>query len=409
MNKLLSVKYIPAFFLTAFIWAQWLSYRVQPPFFMVSIPLILSSFYIIFVTSKFFFDNKLDLKSKRKQEYYFFLLIQIYGIYSLVKLLFVPSPFDFLREILWVLSANYLSGIILFVGDRNVLKPILNVMCRYLSLIVLLYVFIMGYGLNVLDSFVFFIPFVEFLPKRRKWIVYLAIFFAIIMPGQRMALLRMASIVLFYLLFRFDILTQKRILKLLQCTLSILPIIFLILALTDTFNIFNIEEFSEKDIQYKGEELFADSRTDLFRESIKSALDNNYIGFGRSFGYGYDSEWWIQRHDVPQRNSEVFMLNIFTWMGILGVIAHMLIFIVASHKAIHSSNNKYMRFIGFLVIIQWVLCWVENSNSYITMSILFMWLEVGWALSPYWRNLSDWEFEEEIRDAFNINHKILVS
>lgn len=409
MNKLLSVKYIPFFFLTAFIWAQWMSYRVTLPFFVISVPLILSSIYIILLTSKYFICNKLYLKSQRKLEYCFFLLIQMYGLFTIVKLFFVPSPFDFLRNILWVLSASYVSGIILFIGDRNILKPILHLMCRYLSFIVLIYVLIMAYGLNVLDSFVFFIPFVEFLPSKRKWIVYLAIIFAFIMPGQRMALLRMASVFLFYLLFRFDILTKQSVLKSLHFIFSLIPIVFLILALTDTFNIFSIEELYDQDIEYKGEELLADSRTDLFKEAIDSALNNHYVLFGRSFGYGYDSEWWLLRHGIPQRISEVFVLNIFTWMGILGVVAHMLIFIVASHKAIYSSNNKYIRFIGLLVIIQWILCWVENCNSYITMSILFMWLEVGWALSPYWRSLSDKEFEEELRDAFNINHKIIVS
>ena len=75
-----------------------------------------------------------------------------------------------------------------------------------------------------------------------------------------------------------------------------IPFIFFTLGVTNTFNIFKIEEELGLEDKYtlansKGTEYSAliDTRTFLYAEEISSAINNNYVILGRSIARGYDS------------------------------------------------------------------------------------------------------------------------
>ena len=166
----------------------------------------------------------------------------------------------------------------------------------------------------------------------------------------------------------------------------------------------------DKSLSYGNEALMEDTRTLLFQEALLSSIKDDYMWLGRSFSRGYDSEFQTGRaeknetgatYDITERNSEVFIVNIYTWMGVTGVALFFILFIRAGYFAIYKSKNKYMKLIGLCVAVQWIFCWIENCNVTVTEEIFILWTMVAMCLSPYWRGLSDREFEKAIRSAFN--------
>lgn len=76
-----------------------------------------------------------------------------------------------------------------------------------------------------------------------------------------------------------------------------------------------------------------DTRTFLYEEALSSAVNNQYLIWGRTPAYGMDSPF-VQSFDdadyvgmaltikgkMPQRICEAFIPNIITWCGILGFL-----------------------------------------------------------------------------------------
>ena len=85
-------------------------------------------------------------------------------------------------------------------------------------------------------------------------------------------------------------------------------------------------------------------------------------------------------------------------MGTFGVVLFFLVFAYASNLAISQSRNRYMPVVGLFVSIQWVVCWIENSNGWISIDVFFMFLQISMCMSSYWRNLTDEEFEYNMRN-----------
>ena len=138
-----------------------------------------------------------------------------------------------------------------------------------------------------------------------------------------MALLRILIALFFFILFEFDILKNKIVLNIVNILLLLLPIISFVSAATGGFNPMATDQYIGQT-NYGNESLVDDTRTLLYQEAINSSLENGYVVWGRTFGYGYDSDWQTIRNDInknviAQRNAEVFIINIYTWMGLMGV------------------------------------------------------------------------------------------
>lgn len=171
--------------------------------------------------------------------------------------------------------------------------------------------------------------------------------------------------------------------------LFILPIIFLILGLVGKFNIF----------QYTGDAddvMFADTRTLVYEETVKSALNNDYVLYGRSFAHGYDSSFEVQfmklgNADTAERYAEVCICNIFTWMGLVGLIIYAFVIFAAIYYALFKSRNIYMMVIGLLLSTRWIVNFIEDINNIDPLNIsLFMLIAL--CLNPRLLNMNDSEF-----------------
>lgn len=185
------------------------------------------------------------------------------------------------------------------------------------------------------------------------------------------------------------------------------PVLFMALALTGQFNILNIGE--EMGWEYRVDDgsgghkdYFADDRTGLFEEAIESAIDMDYVWCGHSLARGYKSHIFGKGIDRliglsrgERGTSEVCVINIFTYMGVIGLALFMILFLKAIHNAIWYSQSRYMKIIGLLVAFRWFYCWLEEYQRYDT-NTLILFLMVGMCYSPYFLNMNDEDFKEFI-------------
>lgn len=198
--------------------------------------------------------------------------------------------------------------------------------------------------------------------------------------------------------------TTDRYIRKIAIGLLFAPFLLFTLATTGIFNILNIgqEMGWEHEITTAAgaqKDIFSDTRTGLYIEVIESSIKNDYYIFGRSLARGYDTSVFSAMiskslgFEYHERGaSETGILNIYTYMGIIGVLLFFLIFFRAVTKAVFHSNNRYIPIIGFFIAFRWAYSWVEEYQRF-DFSYIFMWILVGMCLSTDFREMDDEDFE----------------
>jgi hypothetical protein len=274
----------------------------------------------------------------------------------------------------------------------------------------------------------FFLPllllyllFISIIPNKSKWILLIFTFFIIFIcykSGARSHVLKFGVALLLGLSLYFKSLPfYLKAIKFGRISLLFAPIILFILAITNIFNVFKMDEYISGDYSIQtldadGNEaessLVADTRTFLYEEAIISAIKNNYVIMGRSFARGYDSYFQVGRSeragrvvntDTVDRISEVAIINIFTWMGVVGVILYFFIFVKATELAIYNSNNVYIKIVGLYVSFRWCYGWVEDFQR-LDISTLTLWMLLALCFSKTFRKFNDHEFSTYIKSIF---------
>lgn len=190
------------------------------------------------------------------------------------------------------------------------------------------------------------------------------------------------------------------------------PFVFSYLLLTDEYNVFQMEEFLGEDTYYltdtqTGEQvsLVTDTRTFIYEEELSSAIRNDYVIQGRSMARGYESpffSWMVEEqmygdfHAGERYASEVSILNVFNYFGLIGVTLYFIIFWFATKKALFESKNVYLKIIGLYVSFRWTFAFVEDFSRF-DLNMLFLWIMIGICYSPYWRELSDEDIKKWVR------------
>ena len=178
------------------------------------------------------------------------------------------------------------------------------------------------------------------------------------------------------------------------------------LAATGRFNI--LEDMSSsnegKHMTVVGDEeqdLSDDTRTFIYIEVIQSAIDNNYILFGNTPARGNYSESFVageyaMNEDLTGKGerhaNELVHLNIFTWLGLVGLILYSIIYLQSSYYAVFRSNSVYMKLIGCTIAFHWVYGWIEDYNSF-TVQNIWLWMMIGMGLSSKFRKMEDKQFK----------------
>jgi hypothetical protein len=268
-----------------------------------------------------------------------------------------------------------------------------------------------AYGFYLIP-FSFFLLFLPACTLRWK-IIILTIAIMVIFSDltARSTVIRFIVPIILSPIFYLKLLIPNTLLDLARKLLLILPIVLFILAATDTFNIFKMDDYIEGKYEVTVLEtaewqdsgnLKADTRTLLYTEVFKSAEKNNSWLIGRSLARGNESLAFGLNDETGrgERNgNEASILNIFTWTGLVGVFLYFMAFYKASYLAINRSNNIYVKILGLFVAFRWVYAWVEDFNSF-SLNYILLWLMIGMCFSKSFRAMTNKEFESWVRGIF---------
>jgi hypothetical protein len=216
--------------------------------------------------------------------------------------------------------------------------------------------------------------------------------------------------------FRFFIAADK-IIIIARKVLLFMPWLFFGLAVSGIFNVFNINEYVnvDKKTDVGGadyEDLTADSRSFIYEDVLRSAMKYDYWLLGRSPARGNETStlgFIKEGMEVTGRKerlrNEANMTNVFTWLGIVGVVLYFLIFYKATYLAIHRSNNIFTKLIGLYVAFRWVYAWVEDYYEF-DMNSFTIWVMVGVCFSESFRRMNNLEVKLWVRGIFSKKYSV---
>jgi hypothetical protein len=229
--------------------------------------------------------------------------------------------------------------------------------------------------------------------------------------GARSSVIKFMFPLLLSICFYFRYFVGTRMLSFVSKVFFILPLVFLILGYSNTFNIFNFNEYLEPNqagnyssIDWRDADIAvtADTRSGLYKEVYFSSNVYESWLVGRSPSKGNLSSLfgYLDVNGRGERYSnEVAVLNIITWTGIIGLILYTLVFYYASKVAILYSNNYYIKLIGVYISFRWAYSWVEDFTSF-NVGFVLLWLVIGMCYSSEFRQMSDVSFQKWIDGIF---------
>lgn len=202
-------------------------------------------------------------------------------------------------------------------------------------------------------------------------------------------------------------------LKISHWTLFITPIVLLFLGLTGQFNVFKGLEKSQSGYveekivngELQSENLSQDTRTDIYVEIITSAIDNNYVLWGRTPARGNDSELFAAFAesaglDKSERHrNEIGLTNVFTWLGLIGLILYCFIYFKSSYLGMYKSNNIFSKLIAVYVAFRFAYGWVEDVGEF-RISSISLWMLISIGFSESFRRMTDNEFKIWVQSVF---------
>lgn len=264
--------------------------------------------------------------------------------------------------------------------------------------------------------------FLPCLPTKWKIIIGgLLLGMLLVSLGARSQVIKSAVVLLMAIGYYFRKHINENILKFAHWIFYIGTIILLILGISGQFNIFqdlssNRGKYTEKK-KVNGvvteEDLATDTRSFIYEEVIYSAIKHNYILFGRTPARGNDSMFFEDIYQARQHNNklerhknELCHTNVFTWLGLVGIVLYSLIYLCASYLAVYRSRSFAMKLIGCFIAFRWMFGWIEDANLF-NISNIALWILISMGLSTQFREMTDIEFQRWIRCIFPKKRNIL--
>lgn len=290
---------------------------------------------------------------------------------------------------------------------------ILNITLKYwfkyaIILFIILTPFLMKGAYHLFLAPLFLIScFLPILPKKWKIIcVTLLVTMLFIDLSARSQVIKSGIVLLFACGIYAHRFIPNNVIKIIHGAFYIIPIVLLYLGISGTFNIFeDLSSYQGKYVEKKvengefvEEDLSTDTRTFIYVEVIESALKHNYIICGRTPARGNDTIFFEDNDMIKTGKNERFMnetchTNIFTWLGLIGVVLYSLLYFRASYLSIYKSNNIYIKFLGLFIAFRWAYGWIEDVNNFNILGIS-IWMLIAMGLSNEFRLMNNKDFKK---------------
>ncbi len=290
---------------------------------------------------------------------------------------------------------------------------ILNITLKYwfkyaIILFIILTPFLMKGAYHLFLAPLFLIScFLPILPKKWKIIcVTLLVTMLFIDLSARSQVIKSGIVLLFACGIYAHRFIPNNVIKIIHGAFYIIPIVLLYLGISGTFNIFeDLSSYQGKYVEKKvengefvEEDLSTDTRTFIYVEVIESALKHNYVICGRTPARGNDTIFFEDNDMIKTGKNERFMnetchTNIFTWLGLIGVVLYSLLYFRASYLSIYKSNNIYIKFLGLFIAFRWAYGWIEDVNNFNILGIS-IWMLIAMGLSNEFRLMNNKDFKK---------------
>lgn len=362
--------------------------------------------------------KKIYFKPTNKKDYRIITIYFIWALIGIIRGCFIPENYwEWKQLVLGIFSLS----IPIFVYAFSIPKITQNCLRYWMKyalwafLLFFMWLMYPGTFLFYLCPVLLLASFIPVLPNKYKIIfLFLLLLTCFISFGARSQVIKSVIALSMCLAFCFRSFISLKLIKLAHAFFYLIPIVLIVLGVSGTFNIF--EDFSKNEGKYTerriingelvDEDLSNDTRTFIYIEVIESAIRHNYVWFGRTPARGNDSVVFGAAYAEDLRTgkyerymNEVCHPNIFTWLGIIGMVLYSLIYIKSSYLAVYKSNNIFMKFMGIYVAFNWAYGWVENVNKFDILNIS-IWMAIAMGFSLPFRKMNDIEFQRWIIGIF---------
>ncbi len=392
---------------------QWSTFRFVFTDNSSILPIYFITLFLIIYSKKYYY-NPIDNK-------YLSILFVYVGwiIICIIRGAFVADNRAEWINLLYNAFALLMPLIALSTTNPHFVQKIFSTWFKYIIPIYLVFILffmqlrVSGFFLN---PFIILLIGFSVLPAKWKWISLACLIIVFINLDARSNVIKYGIAFLFGLVYyKKDFLSAGKI-NYISKIFMLLPIILFLLGIFGIFNVFRMDDYIKENFvveaeikgEVKLEDLKADTRTFLYIEVLTSALQHDYILFGRTPSRGNDTNAFLSivyNSGRAERNSnEAAILNVFTWTGIVGVILYFFVFLTASHLAINRANNYFIRILGLYVSFRWVFCWVEDLQRFDILNIT-LWIMITMCFSSSFRLMNDEEIIIWIRGIFNWRYR----
>lgn len=368
--------------------------------------------------------NIYKMRSLYELDHYSYKLVRIYFLWMIfcsIRGFFVAENYWEYKQLVGAFLTLSIPAFGLVFSNSDVLRTCLNrwLRCALPLLLVFLLFGFPGEALHFYASPVLTLScFLPLIPRKWRY-VFIAILLAMIFAdmGARSQIIKAAIALTLSCVVLLGKYITYSILKIAHWTCYLLAIVLLVLGISGVFNIF--EDLSTHEGQYTQkvvrngetvvEDASADTRTFIYVEVINSALTHNYVLFGRTPARGNDSVTFgihtaeeLSTGKYERSKNELCHPNIFTWLGLVGMVMYSLLYLRSSWLAVYRSNSYYVKIVGVYIAFRWMYGWIEDTNGF-DIANVSLWMLMAIGFSERFRQMGNLEFEQWIKSIFNKN------
>lgn len=374
-------------------------------------------FLIFFILGVFIFSRYYFFDKENESNISFVKFYLVWNIICIIRGVFVVEMYWDWKALITNAMALILPILAYSATNIKIVQSTLSFYVKYLLPLFVIFIVLIrpdayGFYLVPISFLALFIP---ALTKRQK--IVLLIFTAIVLISDlaaRSNVVKFGVPLIILSIYYFKSNLSVKLLEKVRIIIFILPLILFILAVTNVFNVFKINEYLKGEYTVVGTdnegnrvelEVTNDTRTFIYTEVITSAVKYNYWLFGRTPARGNESfTFGVMEYELTRRferlSNEVGILNVFTWTGIIGVILYLLVFFKASYLAVNKSNNIYAVMLGVFIAFRWFYAWIEDINSF-TLNYFMLWIMIGLCFSKSFRSMTNKEVTIWVRGIFD--------